>query len=93
MKQTDGAQAEIIHVFDLLYRFEFSLGLPYVENIEGKVWALRIKHSSDYYRIFYFAASGKKFILLHAIKKKTDRLLKRDLEIAKERMDTYKDYL
>jgi phage-related protein len=86
LQQPDGAVAEILHVFDLLYRFDLSLGLPYVEKVRDKIWALRIKHSSDYYRILYFAYSGKKFILLHGVKKKTDKLRNNDIEIAIKRM-------
>ena len=89
LEQSHGAIGEILHVFDLLYRFGLSLGLPYVEKVQGKIWALRIKHSSDYYRILYFASSGQKFIVLHAIKKKSDKLRNADIEIAIKRMDDH----
>ena len=89
LEQSDGAIAEILHVFDLLYRFDLSLSLPYVEKVKGKIWSLRIKHSSDYYRILYFAFSEKKFILLHAVKKKSGKLQKRDIEIAIKRMNEH----
>ena len=87
LHQSYEACAEILHVFDLLYKFDLSLGKPYIEKINGKIWALRIKHSSDYYRIFYFAYSDKTFILLHAVKKKTDKLLMSDIKTAIERMN------
>lgn len=93
LKQTDSAIGEILHVFDLLYRFDISLGLPYVEKVRGKIWALRIKHSSDYYRILYFAFSEQKFILLHAIKKKSDKLSNRDIETAVQRMNKMKQII
>lgn len=89
LEQPDGAIGEILHVFDLLYQFGLSLGLPYVKKARGNIWSLRIKHSSDYYRILYFAFSGKKFILLHAIKKKSNTLSDRDIEIALKRMDEH----
>ena len=89
LKQPDEAIGAIIHVFDLLYRFNISLGPPYVEKVGGKIWSLRIKHSSDYYRIFYFTFTGKKFILLHAIKKKRDKLTNRDLALAVDRMNDH----
>jgi phage-related protein len=89
LTQPRGAIGEIIHVFDLLYRFDLSLGKPYVEKVKGKIWSLRIKHSSDYYRILYFAAAGKKFILLHAVKKKRDKLLKGDIDTAITRMNDH----
>lgn len=86
LEQSDGAIGEIIHVFDLLYRFDLSLGLPYVEKVKDKIWSLRIKHASDYYRILYFAFSGKKFVLLHAVKKKSDKLQNRDIDLAIKRL-------
>lgn len=93
LAQPDGAIGEILHVFKLLYRFGLSLGKPYVEKVKGKIWALRIKHSSDYYRILYFAATEKKFVLLHAVKKKRDNLLISDIDIAISRMNDYKSSL
>ena len=89
LNQSDGAIGEILHVFDLLYRFNLSLGLPYIEKVRGRVWALRIKHSSDYYRILYFTFSGKKFVLLHAVKKQSNKLSTRDIKLAIERMNQY----
>jgi len=78
LHQSHGAIGEILHVFDLLYKFGLSLGSPYVEKVQGRIWALRIKHSSNYFRILYFASSGNKFILLHGILKKTDKLRNTD---------------
>lgn len=89
LNQPHGAIGEILHVIDLLYRFNLSLGKPYVEKVVGKVWSLRIKHGSDYFRIFYFSFTGRKFVLLHAIKKKSDKLSKRDIAIAISRMDNH----
>jgi phage-related protein len=89
LSQPDGAIGEILHVFDLLYKFNINLGPPYVEKVKGKIWALRIKHSSDYYRILYYAAAGKKFILLHGIKKKRDKLINTDIELAINRMNEH----
>jgi len=89
LNQPDGAIGEILHVFDLLYRFNLSLGLPYIEKVRGRVWAFRIKHSSDYYRILYFTFSGKKFVLLHAVKKQSNKLSNRDIKLAIERMDQH----
>jgi len=83
---------EIIHVLELLYTNDVHLGQPFVEKVnKTNLRTLRIKHSSDYYRIFFFAFSGKRFILLHIIKKKADRLHRIDIDLATERMNDYKD--
>ena len=85
------AQAEIHHVIGLLEEFALNLRYPYVYKI-GKtgIRELRIHHSSDYYRIFYFAFTGRRFVLLHAFLKRTRKTPNREIEIALKRMDDYK---
>ena len=91
LRQSDGAIAEILHVFDLLMRFNITLGMPYVEKIgKSGIRELRIKHGSDIYRIFFFAHTGRNFVLLHAIKKKSNRLSQNDVSLAIDRMNDYK---
>ena len=89
--QSLDAQVEIFHVIDLLREFSLNLRYPYVYKI-GKtgIRELRIHHSSDYYRIFYFAFMGRKFVLLHAFLKKTRKTPMGELEIAIKRMNDYK---
>lgn len=89
--QPNRAIAEILHVLKLLREFNIKLGMPYVRKIDkSSLRELRIKHSSDLYRIFYFAYTGQKFVLLHAILKRSDRTPKGDIELAKKRMNDYK---
>ncbi|MGB2853858.1 MAG: type II toxin-antitoxin system RelE/ParE family toxin [Dehalococcoidia bacterium] len=91
LAQPDGAIAEILHVFKLLRLFNIELGMPYVRKIgKSNVRELRIKHGSDIYRIFFFAHTNRKFILLHAILKKEDRIQESDIDLAIHRMNDYK---
>jgi len=88
--QSDGAIAEIIHVFKLLRCFNITLGMPYVKKIDKSgIRELRIRHGSDLYRIFFFAFTRRKFILLHAIEKKGDKIPESDKRIAIQRMNDY----
>lgn len=90
LSQPKEAIAEIIHVFELLYRFNIRLGLPYVRKMgKSNIRELRIKHSNSLYRIFYFAYIGKKFVLLHAMIKKTEKTPEQDLQTAINRMNDY----
>jgi phage-related protein len=87
----DGTIAEILHVFKLLREFGTNLSMPYVRKPGSSgIRELRIKHSSDIYRIFYFAYIGKKFVLVHAVTKKQDKLTQNDLDLAISRMYDYK---
>ena len=90
LTQSDGAIAEILHVLKLLRIFNIKLGMPYVYKVDKSgLRELRIKHSSDIYRIFFFAYTGCKFILLHAIQKKTNKILESDKSLALKRMNDY----
>ena len=81
-------QAQILRVLDLLVEYGVHLGHPYVKNITGirKLKELRIRSQSGIYRIFYFAFTGRKFVLLHAIAKKSQKTPKKDLRLALRRM-------
>ena len=90
LRQADWAIAEILHVFKLLREFNVKLKRPYVEKInDSGLRGLRIKHGSDIYRIFFSVHTEQKFILLHAITKKKDKLSKSDIALAMKRMSEY----
>jgi phage-related protein len=89
--QSNGAIAEILHVLGLLRESNIRLGMPYVDKIGSSgMRELRIKHSSDIYRIYFFAHTGRKFVLLHAIKKKRTKISQNDIRLAIDRMNDYK---
>jgi phage-related protein len=89
--QPDRAIAEILHVFKLLRQFNVTLGMPYVRKISRSgIRELRIKHGSDIYRIFFFAHVRRKFILLHGVLKKEDKISEADKNVAIQRMNNYK---
>jgi phage-related protein len=61
-----------------------------VEKVEGRdFWELRTRVRGDIYRTFYFAHTGKKFVLLHAYQKKSQKAPRKELDVAEERMRDY----
>jgi len=90
-QQSAKVEAKIYRYIDLLQDFGLSLGQPYIEKLVGSgVWELKIRYSSNRYRILYFASGGHKFILLHAFLKKTAKTPKNEIEIAQSRIFDYK---
>ena len=90
LAQDYGTRAEILHVFMLLHQFNIQLGMPYVRKIgKSGIRELRIKHSSDIYRIFFFAYTGRKLVLLHAIQKKGEKIPETDKHLAIQRMSDF----
>lgn len=75
-------QSAVARMLLFLEEFGVSLGSNYVKHIEGKIWELRPKPN----RLLYFAYTGRRFIILHAFRKRTRKTYKKDIAIAKRRM-------
>ncbi|MBU7008889.1 type II toxin-antitoxin system RelE/ParE family toxin [Phosphitispora fastidiosa] len=84
-------QAKILREIDLLEEFGLALGMPHIRKMHGTedIWELRIKHSTNNFRIFYFCFTGGTFILLHGIRKTTGKTPVKDLNLAAKRMANY----
>ncbi len=78
----------IVFDLELLRKFGLDLGVPYVKSIRGKLWELRITGRSQH-RVLYFAASEKRFVLLHAFTKKTGKTPLSEIKTAENRMNEY----
>ena len=66
--------AKVLRDIDLLAEFGTDLRQPYTKHIDGPIWELRTKFSSNIYRIFYFVKNESRLVLLHDLPR---RLLKR----------------
>jgi phage-related protein len=77
-----GEQGKLFRALTLLQEFGPLLSMPHARPIEGKLWELR----GGAGRIFYFAYTGRRFILLHGYLKRTQEAPKREIETARRRM-------
>ena len=50
---------------------------------------LRTRYGKERYRLLYFGAPGRAFVLLHALKKSTEKLPARDIKVAEARMQKH----
>lgn len=82
-------QAKALRDIDILEEYGAKLKMPYAEQIDGKLWQLRIQSSGDISRIFYFAHAKDTFVLLHAFIKKTPRTPTREIAKAKSNMEDF----
>jgi phage-related protein len=81
--------ANVIEAMDLLKAFGLQLREPYVKFVGDKIHELRIRDPDGIYRVFYFAATGKKFVMVHGFVKKTQKTPAKELAKAKKRMKEY----
>jgi phage-related protein len=84
------SQAKVYKSLQILQTYGVETPYPHTSHIEGKIFEVRVKFSSNQYRILYFIDTGKEIILLHGFNKKTREVKMSDITLAKSRM---KDYL
>lgn len=76
-------QAAALEAFRLLREFGTLLGMPHAKHISGKLWELR----PGPHRLFYFAYIGRRFVILHAYRKQSQKTPPHELAIAQRRLD------
>jgi len=80
------ARAKVAAHLSLLEEQGPNLKRPYADLVRGKIRELRIRHTSNQYRIFYFFQVRDQVVLVHAFSKKTQRLKNTDIDLAEKRM-------
>lgn len=83
--------AKILKEIELLEEFGLSLGMPHIKKIAGTkdLWELRIKQSTNNYRVFYFTMHGHAIILLNAFQKKSQKTPDKEIQRALTYMYDY----
>jgi phage-related protein len=83
-----GTRVTVLRDIELLQQFGLAVGAPLVRPIAGvrKLWELRSKTTDGAIRIFYVAITGKRFVLLHAFIKKSQKTPASELDIARKRL-------
>jgi phage-related protein len=76
--------AKVLRTVDLLERFGRDLGLPHSKKISEQLYELRIRGDQEV-RIFYTFHKSQIF-LLHGFIKKSQRILKKEIRIALEKV-------
>ncbi|MCA1990638.1 MAG: type II toxin-antitoxin system RelE/ParE family toxin [Coleofasciculus sp. S288] len=89
-KQEAKVQAKFARIFELLQANGTFIGMPHVRLIKNsKLFEIRVEQNTNIYRIFYFAHTGQRFILLHGFQKKTQKTPMKEIEIAEVRMKAF----
>jgi phage-related protein len=77
-------RAQVARVLQLLEELGVALSMPYARELKGHkpLWELRPGAN----RVIYFAHTGRRFIMLHAFRKKSRQTPKEAIAIAEKRM-------
>ena len=60
---------------------------PYVKHLEGPVWEMRMKGKDGIARAAYVATTGRRVVVVHVFRKKTQKTPRREIETALKRAE------
>lgn len=83
----DAMPADIRASFERIVRLIGSFGLervrePYVKHLEGPLWEMRMRGRDGIARAVYVTAVGRRVVVVHVFRKKTQKTPRREIEIA-----------
>lgn len=79
---------QTVHLIDLLSRYGHLIGNNYIKKIRGELYELRVPGKIQIRVLFTF--DGQTVVLLHAFKKKSNRIPLKEIATAARRFDYYK---
>lgn len=82
-----GILARYLHYVELMEKHGVDLRSPHSEPMGGGLFELRPKAAEGIGRVFYCMVKGATIVILHSIVKKTQKTPKKELDIARERLE------
>ncbi len=84
-------QARLIRLMEMVEQVGLEqMHEPHIKHIEGKIWELRAKASEGIARGLYVTMTGRRVVVLHVFVKKSQKMPRSALDIARERVKTVK---
>ncbi len=82
-------RARFIRIVALIEAYGLEMvGMPYVRQIEGKLWELRLRGKQGIGRALYVTVQRKRVVVVRVFAKKSQRTPLREIRLAKERSKT-----
>ncbi len=82
-------RAKLVALIRLLEEQGPSLPFPYSSQIRGRIRELRAHYGKEHYRVLYFGAPKRTFVLLHAFAKRVRTTPDREIAVAEHCMANY----
>ena len=87
-----GLLARYIHLTDRMIGFGPNLGMPHTRSMDKGLFELRLKAAEGIARVFFFARTGQRIVMLHHIVmlhqfvKKSQKTPPKEIKTARRRM-------
>ncbi|ODS30181.1 MAG: hypothetical protein SCARUB_04714 [Candidatus Scalindua rubra] len=85
-----GILANLLHIIEMMLQFGPALGKPYTESLGKGLFEIRAKGKEGIGRSLFCTLKGKEIIILHSFIKKTKKIPKKELNLARKRMKEVK---
>lgn len=85
-KMPIGMRAYYARITERILIYGPNLGMPFTRALEDGLFELRIKAKEGISRIFYCTIKKRQVVMLHGFIKKSQKIPKKELAIAKQRM-------
>jgi phage-related protein len=59
---------------------------PLVRHLEGDIWELREESSTNIFRLLYVFVGGRRIVILHGFRKRTQKTPRREIDVAERRL-------
>jgi len=87
----DGLQARYFKLTDMMLIHGSNLGLPHTKSLSDGLFELRLKNREGIGRVFYCTKIGQNIIMLHSFVKKSQKIPKKEMDIARKRLKEVKE--
>ena len=81
-----GLLARYIHLTDRMIGFGPNLGMPHTGSMDKGLFELRLKAAEGIARVFFFARTGQRIVMLHQFVKKSQKTPTKEINLARRRM-------
>ena len=81
-----GILANLLHILELVEEFGPSLGRPHTAPLGKGLFEVRAKGREGISRSLFCTLKGQEIVILHSFVKKTQKIPKKHLEMARKRM-------
>ena len=85
-----GLLARYLRLTDMMLVHGSNLGMPHTKSLDNGLFELRLKSKEGIARVFYCTKVGKKIVMLHCFVKKSQKIPKKELHIALDRLKEVK---
>lgn len=81
---------KVLRTIGLLEELGMDLREPNAKHLEGPIWELRVRFSTNVHRILYFVQNQNTVVLLHGFTKKSNKTPPEEFAIAKKRLAEFR---